>query len=147
MADAKVRIDAPSGVVELEGDERFVTAYLDKLLPFIEAGGFGTSLGQDVTNPNDGNNGAGNKKPPRKRRAPKRPPAGSSCRERIVNLRDDAFFKEKRSLSEIVKGLAQKGWVHTSNQVGASLSQMFSNGEIQRTQDGKSFKYFYDRDN
>lgn len=150
MSNAKVRIDVPAGIVELEGDEGFVTTYLDKLLPFIEAGGFGTGPGEEPSPTNDGSSDSQEKKQARKRRVPKRPPSGSSCRDRILILRKDGFFKgNQRSPSAIVAGLEKKGWTYALNQVGAALTTMFNNGEIQRTKEegkGKSFKYFYDRD-
>lgn len=74
------------------------------------------------------------------------PPKGQSCRARITKLRDDKFFSEKRSPSDIVTGLAKKGWTHTVNQVGAALTPMFEKGEIQRTKEGNGFKYFWDRE-
>lgn len=39
--NVRVKIDAPAGLVELEGDREFVSTYLDKLLPIVEAAGFG----------------------------------------------------------------------------------------------------------
>ncbi len=144
MTNAKVRIDVPSGVVELEGDEGFVTTYLDKLLPFIEAGGFGTASAPERTPDPVGDSDDGGKST-KKRRTPKRPPSGQSCRDRIKILRDEGFFDAKRSGPEIVKGLEKKGWTHNNNQVQASLSSMFPAGEIQRMKDGGSFKYYYDR--
>jgi hypothetical protein len=105
MTNAKVRIDVPAGVIELEGDEGFVTTYLDKFLPFIDAGGFGTGLGQAAPASDDESNGSEDKKPARKRRASKRPPSGSSCRDRILVLRKAGFFKgEQPTPSDIVKG-------------------------------------------
>ena len=39
---SRIHINAPTGVIEVEGAEEFVEAQLDKLLPLIEACGFGT---------------------------------------------------------------------------------------------------------
>jgi hypothetical protein len=157
MNPVRVRIDAPSGLIELEGDREFVSDYLDKLLPLIETTGFGTSMGLE----NGGSDGAANPlqgeptapeatdaaTAKKKRRVAKRPPAGASCRERILVLRGEGFFKDHRSVNDIVGGLAKKGWTHKANQVGAALSNMFSGGEIQRTKmsDGASFAYYWDR--
>jgi hypothetical protein len=157
MSTVRVKIDAPAGLVELEGDRETVREYLDKLLPLIESAGFGTvsrsenGIGGEPSDPAEAEqsaaaaNGAAAAPPKKKRRVAKRPPAGSSCRERILILRRDGFFKEHRSSNDIVVGLGKKGWTHTSNQVGASLSTMFSNAEIQRTKEGGSFTYYWDR--
>lgn len=153
MADVRVRIDAPAGIVELEGDRDFVSAYLDKLLPLVEQAGLGKSAGMNAsveipleTSKNAEANGveAGKKK----RRVTKPAPAGQSCRDRINMLKADGFFKEHRTPSEIVTGLSKKGWTHNINQASAALGSMFNAGEIQRTKNDNSvgFSYFWDRD-
>jgi len=131
MTDARVKIDVEAGQIELEGESAFVSTYLDKLLPLIEARGLGGGsrpaikkpnppLGSEADDavPSDATEEPQDKK---KRRVPKRPPAGSSCRDRIMILKGDGFFKEHRSPTDIVAGLAKKGWTHKSNQVSASL--------------------------
>lgn len=147
----KVRIDAPAGIVELEGEAQFVSDFFEKLLPIIEKVRFGAKPAASAPN------GASDQveefdepetevlAPKKKRKAGKRPPAGQSCRSRINTLRADGFFKERRSVTDIAQGLAKKGWTHTVSQVGAALSNMFNAGEIQRTKEGTSFEYFWDR--
>ena len=60
-------------------------------------------------------------------------------------LRDDGFFKEHQTPSQIVEGLAKHGWTHNSNQVSAAAGNMFTRGDIQRTKKAKGFAYFWDR--
>lgn len=153
MADVRVRIDAPAGVVELEGDRDFVSAYLDKLLPLVEQAGLGRSIEpkgavelplETPKDPESGGVDTGKKK----RRVTKPAPAGQSCRDRINTLKAGGFFKEHRTPSEIVTGLSKKGWTHNVNQASAALGQMFTGGEMQRTKNDNSvgFSYFWDRD-
>lgn len=157
MTSVRVKIDVPAGLIELEGEKEFVGSYLDKLLPLVEAVGFGANgrsedaPGEDTSSfspsePASGENGS-SETPKKKRKVPKRPPAGASCRDRILILRGDGFFKEHRSPTDIVAGLAKKGWTHKANQVSAALTTMFSNGEVQRTKadDGPGYTYFWDR--
>lgn len=153
MTVAKVRIDMQLGVFELEGEHDFVGTYLDKLLPVLESRKFvPRSPAEEADEGSDagkGDNGAdsadGGKN---KRKASKRAPAGSSCRDRILTLKVDGFFKDHRTPSDIVTALGQKGWTHNVNQVSAALGQMFEGGQIQRTKNtvGKGFIYFWDRD-
>lgn len=152
MADVRVKIDAPSGVVELDGDRDFVSAYLDKLLPLIQEAGLGRGAAAPERSaetveptPADASNGGDTTK--KKRRVTKPAPAGQSCRDRINTLKSDDFFKERRTPTEIVTGLSKKGWTHNVNQVSAAISQMFEKGELQRTKNDNSagFSYFWDR--
>ncbi|ODT47083.1 MAG: hypothetical protein BGO80_17605 [Devosia sp. 63-57] len=149
----RVHIDAPAGVVEIEGEKEFVEGLLAKLFPLLEDAGFGsrppngTSVQIDSA-PGEAEDGAAEPtlKPKAKRRRVSAPPKGQSCAARILTLRDEGFFKDHRSSTEIVEGLKSKGWTHAPNQVGAALTQMFARGDIQRTKEGNgAWKYFWDR--
>lgn len=158
----RIHIDAPTGVIEVEGEKDFVETQLDKLLPLIEACGFGTrpaatetadGLKREIPPPipelaNDGN-GEGNSKgvePRKTRRAVNKPPKGHSCADRIKVLRDEGFFKERRTPTQIVHGLKAKGFTHTTSQVGAAGTNMHKRGDIQRTKSGSGpWEYYWDR--
>jgi hypothetical protein len=150
----KVRIDAPHGIVEIEGDAEFVASFYEKLAPLVDRAHFGTAVRVDVSLSPSGENGhledevetGSPAKVKKKRRVAQRPPTGSSCRDRILRLKADGFFKEKRGGTDIVAGLEKKGFSHTVSQVGASLTVMFKKGEIQRTKDGANWVYYWDRD-
>jgi hypothetical protein len=158
MISVRVKIDVPAGLIELEGEKEFVSVYLDRLLPMVEAIGLGSKRpsGSGIADnasdikTEDGTpveNGTTKQSFAKRRRVAKRPPAGASCRDRILTLKQDGFFKSHQSGSNIVGALAKKGWTHTLNQVGAALTTMFNNGEIQRTRadEGRGFSYFWDR--
>jgi hypothetical protein len=151
----RVHIDAPAGIIDIEGEKDFVEGLLAKLFPLIEDAGFGSrppvqaaeASAQTETLPDDAiptNNGAAK---PKTRRPIKKPPAGHSCGERILALKVDGFFKQKRSAADIVEGLKSKGWTHNSSQVSAAAGDLFKKkGELQRTIEGKAQFYFWDRD-
>lgn len=150
----RVRVDAPAGIIELEGEAAFVSGFFEKMLPLIEKAGFRVAVPippapqvvdqqtPEVNGKTPPEQNAG--KPKKKKRS--NPPAGASCRDRILTLKADGFFKSQKTPSDIVAGLAKKGWVHNTNQVGASLTRMFEKDEIQRTSDGGGFGYYWDRD-
>lgn len=153
----RVHIDAPAGVIDIEGEKDFVEGLLAKLFPLIEEAGFGsrpTTMVEDeeagaddgpsiagVTNSDTSPNGA--KK--RTRKSVKKPPAGQSCPARIQILKDEGFFKEHRNQAEIVAKLKSKGWTHNLNQVGSATSKLFTRGVLQRTKEGNGpWLYFSD---
>lgn len=152
MTCNRVKIDAASGIFELEGEADFVQTQLDKLLPLVTAGGFVKKAVQaeimngSITPPpqEDTSNGANTVR--RAKRRSSTPPKGHSCADRMLALRQDGFFKEQKTPSQIVEGLGAKGWTHTSNQVSAAGGQMFKRGDIQRTKAGNGFAYYWDRE-
>jgi hypothetical protein len=151
----RVHIDAPAGVIDLEGEKDFVEGLLAKLFPLIEEAGFGRRPklnGQEPiaeeapaadAEPVDNANG---KARSRTRKAGKRPPAGHSCPERLLSLRADGFFREKRNTSDIVAGLKEKGSIHNTSQVSAAAGSLFKKGELRRMFEGRTPYYFWDRD-
>lgn len=150
----RVHIDAPAGVVEIEGEKDFVEGLLAKLFPLLEEAGFGSrppngasvSEIEETVDTEDVVPEQPEKSKAKKRTANK-PPKGHSCADRIISLKNDKFFKDHRSAGDIVEGLKNKGWTHSANQVGAALTNMFGRQEIQRTKEGNgTWKYFWDRD-
>jgi hypothetical protein len=149
MTTVRAKIDIASGLFELEGDKDFVSDHLDKLMPLISR--FPVPKLGELKGPPKGDNAEENDEgepvdsAKKKKRMPKRPAGGASCRERIVILRDKGFFSTKRGASDVKQGLETEGWTYQNNQIGAALTQMFGGGEIRRTKEGGSFKYFWDR--
>ncbi|MBX5219587.1 hypothetical protein HJC04_04515 [Rhizobium sp. NLR8a] len=152
----RVHIDAPSGVIEIEGEKEFVEGLLAKLFPLIEEAGFGSRPQGEADNSSRDDAPIVSSDDPAvdeqarvraKKRGVKAPPKGQSCADRIISLKADGFFKEHRGGADIVAGLKGKGWTHKSNQVGAALTGLFERGQIQRTKEGNgSWKYYWDRD-
>lgn len=153
----RVHIDAPAGVIDIEGEKEFVEGLLSKLFPLIEEAGFGSRpiIPNSAENSNieetiaAGDEQAEESAPskPKIKRKRSVAPKGHTCADRLLALKEDGFFKTKRSLGEIVAGLADKGFTHKNNQVAASGESLFKRGLLQRTKEGNGpFKYFWDRD-
>jgi hypothetical protein len=151
----RVHIDAPAGVIDLEGEKEFVEGMLGRLFPLIEAAGFGSRPREEEARAT-GIDGIdlpskssveeeGERKKARPRRQIKRAPSGHTCADRIRTLKSDGFFKEKRSATDIVNQLKENGFTHTTNQVSAALSQIFKKNQIQRTNSASGWLYFWDR--
>jgi hypothetical protein len=149
MGSNRIRIDAAAGVFELEGEAEFVEAQLDKLLPLMKAGGFmkppetSDDTGEEAEQPAPDAKANGSRKTKRRSSLP---PKGHSCADRMMNLREDGYFKVQKTPAQIVEGLGAKGWTHNSNQVSAAGGQMFKRGDIQRTKVGNGFAYYWDRE-
>ena len=153
----RVHIDAPSGIIDIEGERDFVEGLLAKLLPILEKTRFGSRptnnepakfkhSEDEPGNEDEVEDETSNERPKIKRKrsvAPK----GHSCADRMLALKGEGFFKEKKGVSDIVAGLAGKGFTHKTNQVSAAGESLFKRGLLQRTKDGNGpFQYFWDRD-
>jgi hypothetical protein len=149
----RVHIDAPAGVIDIEGEKEFVEGLLAKLFPLIEEAGFGSRpQGSDleapgeIDTPDEALPAENAKVKPRTRKAPKKPPAGHSCPERIIKLKGEGYFTQKRSTADIVARLAEKVQSHTTSQVSAAVGPLVKKGDLQRIKEGRSWLYYWDRD-
>lgn len=72
-------------------------------------------------------------------------PMRSSAAGRIVALRDEGFFAEERSISEIRDGLRGQGWVYPLTSLSGPLQDLVRKRELRRAQvprgKKKVFKY------
>lgn len=158
--NAKVHINLSQGILEVEGEPDFVRGIYDDFkleltklaaqnkLPTNDNPQLTHSVSTDIISieaqqPAEQNSGAEKKKT---KRSINRPPKGHSCADRIGTLRSKGFFKTQKSPNEIIQGLAKEGWTHNYNQVTAAAISMFNRGDIQRTNVGNGFAYFWDRD-
>lgn len=151
----RVHIDAPAGIIDIEGEKDFVEGLLARLFPLIEEAGLG-SRPQQQPNGQDVDEDAGNTeaepaeeigKPKITRRRGSTPPKGHSCADRMLVLKTDGFFKKQQGGADIVAGLKAKGWSHKNNQVAAAGESLFKRGLIQRTKEGNGpWLYYWDRE-
>lgn len=152
----RVHIDAPAGIIDIEGEKDFVEGMLAKLFPLIEEAGFGSRPrlnGQEPVveeapaaadaEPVDNGNG---KARSRTRKAGKKPPAGHSCAERILALKSEGYFSEKRSTYDMVTKLAERRQTHNVSQVSAAAGNLVQRSQLQRIKDGNGWLYYWDRD-
>lgn len=150
----RVHIDGPAGVIDIEGEKDFVEGLLARLFPLIEEAGFGSRPQRSELAPlveldvvadeaTTADNGKGKT---RTRRVSKKPPPGHSCAERILTLKADGFFGQRRTTADIVSKLAEKAQTHNVSQVSAAAGQMVRRGTLQRIKDGSAWQYYWDRD-
>lgn len=155
----KIHINITQGIFELEGDPAFVKSMYEEMKDDIIKIASQNSYKNKNDTPSEQvletNSESlvstikyteGGKTPKKKKRPMTKPPKGHSCSDRILTLKKNGFFKEKKTISEIVQGLAKEGWSHKANQVSAAIILMFNRSEIQRTNNGSGFLYYWDRD-
>ncbi|MFN3818541.1 hypothetical protein [Blastomonas sp.] len=152
----RVHIDAPAGIVEIEGEKDFVEGLLAKLFPLLEEAGFGSrataktnqiDIGDETPEPEDEGAEESSITKAKAKRKRSVAPKGHSCADRMLSMKSVGFFKEKRGTADIVTGLAEKGFTHKPNQVSAAGESLFKRGLLQRTKEGNGpFQYYWDRD-
>ncbi len=133
---AKATINVKDGTIQLEGPKEFVEKYLDLFSPMIK----GVSLTkQEIPQKKDeiSENEPGEIK--RKRNVGAR--SGPSCAERILGLKDENFFTQPRSSTEVRDQLKLKGWTYETKNVAASLLNLNKAGRLRRVQEGSKFNY------
>lgn len=130
---AKMIIDLQKGLIEVEGDEKFIervysdfrASALDKLSTAkFDSGGQG-----DVRE-------NGDETPPAKKARRRVKTTGPSCASRIRNLKDEGFFKAARSAGEVKEKLREKGTTYASKNVAAALNDVIKSGELRRFDEG-----------
>jgi len=62
--------------------------------------------------------------------APK--PEGDSKRGRILRLRDDGFFREQRTISELRDELRTRGWIYELTSLSGPLQLLVQKGQLRR---------------
>ena len=150
----RVHINAPAGIIDIEGEKDFVEGLLGKLFPLFEGVGFGsrpvsdgsTSVTEDAGDVSVGPELSANFPRPKAKTKISRAPKGQTCAARILRLRDEGYFKSKRSISDIVSGLENIGFTHDARTVSANANTMLKGNKIQRTKVAGDWVYYWDRD-
>jgi hypothetical protein len=150
----RVHINAPAGIIDIEGEKDFVEGLLGKLFPLFEGVGFGsrpvsdgsTSVTEDAGDDSVGPELSANPPRPKAKTKTSRASKGQTCAARILELRSSGFFASQKSISEIVSGLAAKGFAHDASTVSANAISMFNRKKMQRTKVGREWAYFWDND-
>lgn len=152
----RVHIDAPAGIIDIEGEKDFVEGLLAKLFPLIEEAGFGSKAlaASEVTAngteepelPSVAMPEETNTTKTRTRKAGKRTPAGQGAPARILTLKSEGFFQERKRTGEILAKMEERRWTHNISQVSAAAGNLVQAGKLQRIKEGESWLYYWDRD-
>jgi hypothetical protein len=121
---AKVDLTLPDGTtVAIDGSPQEITKIL-------------TSLGAGEKSARAGK--------PRKAKPPSRTkaqPKGPTTY--IVELRDEGFFKQKRSLNEIQKKLEERGHIYARTSISPILVKLVRRKDLRRIKDGSNWAYVF----
>ncbi|WP_395612952.1 hypothetical protein [Allosphingosinicella sp.] len=125
---AKLTIDLQRGLIEVDGDEKFVErVYADvreTLLTKLAA----ATVEPDA--PGEQSKSAESETPKRAKRRPRT--GGPSCAGRIESIKDEGFFKQPKAAAEVREKLKEKGTTYGSNNVAAALNNLTKAGKLRR---------------
>lgn len=135
---AKMLFDLQRGVIEVDGEEKFVekvyadlrSTLLDKVASFTAA------------EPADDNGSKPKPASDEAKKARKRTKSsGPSCASRIEALKAEKFFDQLRSSKDVGEKLREKGTAYEGKHVAAALINMTAGGKLRRVQQGGGWKY------
>lgn len=125
----KLVVDLQRGLIEIDASDELVKrvysdvrdTILSRLASSPAQEDFGETPGVTPPAPDAA------KKPRRKTRA-----GGPSCASRILEIKDEGFFKEPKSPREVREKLKERGTTYASNQIAASLVDMTKGRKLRR---------------
>lgn len=135
---ARMIIDLQKGLIEIEGDEKFVeriySDFRESTLEKLSQRTF-ENVGSDEKQPvTDGETTF-----PKKSR--RRKAGGPSCASRIEILKDEGFFGAARSPAEVREKLSEKGSTYESKNVAAALTDLIKAAKLRRFKDNGNWMY------
>lgn len=130
-------IDLQRGVIEVEGDEKFVErVYSEFRESIVEK----LSTGVPEAPPDERQDPSYSKTATQKATRKRSKTGGPSCASRIEAIKLDDFFKTPRSAGEVREKLKEKGTTYASKNVAAALNNLIKTGKLRRFDDG-GWKY------
>ena len=132
---AKMSIDLQKGLIEVEGDEKFVERVYGDVKETVLVN---LSARTAEPTPSEGSELANNEEPRKARRRART--GGPSCAARIEVVKDEGFFKQPRSAAEVRGKLKEKGTTYASKNVAAALNNLTKSGKLRRFNEG-GWKY------
>lgn len=152
----RICINAPAGIIEIEGDAEFIEHHFDRLMSLVESAPFGIHLSRHqsagataFSDPGVSQQTASVSSKPevmtqkQKRPSRKRPSKNQTVTARVVDLRKEGFFKTPRAINEVYDELQNKrGFNCARNQITAALKNLYDRGVLSRKKENKQFVYY-----
>ena len=136
---AKMLFDLQRGVIEIDGEEKFVEKVYGDIRDTM-LGKLGSLSAQPTqTDTASKTDTAAREDPPKVRRKPRA--TGPSCPSRIEALKEENFFKDLKTAKEIGARLREKGTAYEGKRIASALLNLTSAGKLRRLQEGGVWKY------
>lgn len=128
--NTKLHINISQGLIEVEGEEKFVREIYNDFKSDI-AKQFGKTT--VATGKKSGAKSSGELDSAKKttKRRPKT--SGPSCASRVLELKEEKFFDQPRTSKEVKDKLDEKGKIYEGKHVSAALIHLVNNGSLRRT--------------
>jgi len=141
--EARILMDLATGQIEVEGTEAFVSAQFAQAIQMMkELGTWKVSVVDKTGNCRDEPHAESSEKSePKKRKRSTSRRSGPSCGSRILTLKDEGFFDEQRSTSDVKAKLQEKATPYQSNQIAAAMKTITENGHLRRVKDDGVWQY------
>ena len=134
---AKLTVDLQKGHIEVDGDEKFVERVYADVRDMILAKLASTPVQPEAAGPSDEAQTTEVEKKTRRRTKS----SGPSCAARIDAIKEEDFFKQPKSPSEIREKLKERGTTYESKNVAAALNNLTKSGRLRRfNEDGWKYQ-------
>jgi hypothetical protein len=126
----KLVVDLQRGLIEVDASDEFVRRVYSDVRDTI----LSKLASAPVREENNTEQAGGKSSPTKATKKPRRKgrTGGPSCASRIEEIKEEGFFKEPRSQSEIREKLKERGTTYAANQVAASLTDMTKRRMLRR---------------
>ena len=134
---SRLQIDIQRGFIEVEGERDLVESvyrdFKDIILPKFQDSNYTAVVESSGLQAKDGS-----KSKPKQVRRRK---GGPSCASKITILKEEDFFAEPRSPSEVKEKLAERAATYESKHVAAALADLIKSSRLRRFKKDGSFMY------
>jgi hypothetical protein len=135
---SKVVLRLGDAELEVEGDDEFIAKRTEEFYKFAAANPVSSPKPAEVDK-SEAEDSAGSTK----KRAPKKRATGPSCASRIEELKkDEDFFSQPRTSSEIGDKLSEKATPYEGKHIAAALISLTQRGALRRVK-GEEGKWQY----
>jgi hypothetical protein len=136
---AKLVVNAALGIIEVDGDEKFVSQIYADLKDLIRSRISNAKAPPPAAAPLAAQVGQKDEAEKKKRTTPKK--TGPSCSNRIAELKTENFFTNLRDAKSISDALAERGHHYESKHIAAALIAMTKRGELRRVKNDGAWAY------
>ncbi|HEY0414004.1 MAG TPA: hypothetical protein VGD66_12780 [Allosphingosinicella sp.] len=139
--NTRLTINLAAGIVEAEGPPELIERIYTDLRDTIVSRSSAPPPQEQVSPPADDANEGGEDEASKAKKPRRRGKSGPSCASRIQALKEEGYFSDLRSASEVGTKLREKGTAYEGKHIAASLIDLVRRGVLRRVSEGGSWSY------